>query len=397
MSSKLSRCFYQLDNRVKNYAWGSRTALNQLFNIPNPDGQPQAELWMGVHPAGVSTINEQSQIKALSDVIAEDKCRILGTSTAERFGDLPFLLKILSAESALSIQVHPQKAQAETGFWQQQRQPHRAASPDYNDTNHKPELVYAITPFQAMNGFREVDQIIAHFKILDIPAITAALDALITQPNADGLKLFFVTLMQLTPELCQQVVRQLVSQASACFSPELATLIHNLNQSYPDDIGVFAPLLLNCITLAPGEAMFLQPGTLHAYVKGTAIEVMASSDNVLRAGLTSKKINLSELVLCTTFTSIKPNDLLLRPSQTQECFNYSVPVDDFRFCIFSNVESRAITADSAEIILVISGVATLHHASGEALILNAGQSAFIPAFVGQFTLTCSGKVCRVYC
>ncbi len=324
MSSSLSRCFYQLDNRVKNYTWGSCTALNQLFNIPNPDGQPQAELWMGVHPAGVSTINEQGQIKTLSDVIAEDKCRILGASTADRFGDLPFLLKILSAESALSIQVHPQKTQAETGFWQQQRQPHRAASPDYNDANHKPELVYAITPFQAMSGFREVDQIIAHFKTLDIPAIAAALDTLITQPNTDGLKVFFVTLMQLTPGLCQQAVRQLVSQAPACFSQELATLIHNLNQSYPDDIGVFAPLLLNCITLAPGEAMFLQPGTLHAYVKGTAIEVMASSDNVLRAGLTSKKINLSELVLCTTFTSIKPHDLLLRPSQTQEYFNYSV-------------------------------------------------------------------------
>lgn len=116
MSSSLSRCFYQLDNRVKNYTWGSCTALNQLFNIPNPDGQPQAELWMGVHPAGVSTINEQGQIKALSDVIAEDKCRILGASTADRFGDLPFLLKILSAESALSIQVHPQKRRLKPDF-----------------------------------------------------------------------------------------------------------------------------------------------------------------------------------------------------------------------------------------------------------------------------------------
>ncbi len=137
---------------------GSRTALNQRFHLPNPDDQPQAEVWMGIHPAGVSQVISQDKTCSLAELITGDKNAMLGKRMVEQFGDLPYLLKILAAESALSLQVHPQKAQAQAGFQRQQQGSNNP--PDYNDDNHKPELVYAVTPFMAMNGFRKPDEIV---------------------------------------------------------------------------------------------------------------------------------------------------------------------------------------------------------------------------------------------
>lgn len=387
-------CFYPLVNAVKNYPWGSRTALNQRFHIPNPDDQPQAEVWMGVHPAGISQVIFQDKTCSLAELITGDKNAMLGKRMVEQFGELPYLLKILAAESALSLQVHPQKAQAQAGFQRQQQGSNNP--PDYNDDNHKPELVYAVTPFMAMNGFRKPDEIVTHFRRLTVRSLDDAIDQLALRPCAETMQGFFVTLMQLPEDEKQQAIERLVSEAPALYDENLAAFILRLNHYYPHDIGLFAPLFLNCLTLQPGEAMFLSPGTLHAYVQGVAVEVMASSDNVLRAGLTPKRINLTELVACTVFEPVYQETLLMIPESGHGKRHYPVPVADFCFDIYTDVAHFPVHTASAEIVLVIEGRASLQHSGGEVIHLNCGQSAFIPASTGDWTLTLSGRLCRVY-
>lgn len=387
-------CFYPLTNVVKNYPWGSRHSLNQRFNVLNPDDQPQAELWMGVHPAGVSHVKVAQELMALSDLLAKEPAMMLGEATYQRFNDLPFLLKILAAGRALSIQVHPTKAQAECGFARAQ-QANEGEMPDYNDANHKPELVYAITPFVAMNGFRDTNTIAANLSALDIPELNTLAAGLLAQPDGDGLRAFFIAMMQLTPATKTQAIAQVIARGEDLYGEETGAIFRRLQHDYPNDTGVLAPLFLNCITLQPGEAMFLYPGTLHAYVHGTAIEVMASSDNVLRAGLTPKKINLDELVQCTTFTPTAAGLLCMLPEPHAAEARYPIPVDDFRFSIFTGADHQPMTTTSAEIVLVIEGDAMLSHISGETLTLSAGASVFIPASTRQWQLTTTGKVCRV--
>lgn len=385
--------FYRMINGVKNYAWGSRTALNALFGVPNPDEQPQAEIWMGAHPAGCSEIEVGAFSVSLQETITKSPETILGERTVEIFGQLPFLLKILAAETALSLQVHPDKRQAEEGYARQEDR----AGEDYNDANHKPELVYAITPFMAMNGFRPYKEIVNHFLRLSSPELMPALTELRHNLDNEGLKHFFVNLMQLAPQEKNNVLRQLDESLQSGGFIHLQEFLIRLQRDYPGDIGVLAPLFLHCITLEPGEAMFLRAGTLHAYVHGTAVEVMACSDNVLRAGLTSKKINLSELVNCTDFSETYENNLKIVPDREGNEHHYHVPVEDFRFSVMGNCQQKIIQVVSAQILLVLEGVATLRDTGGEEISLGAGQSVFIPALTKVYSLTQTGQSCLVQC
>ncbi|BCA40177.1 mannose-6-phosphate isomerase, class I [Kluyvera ascorbata] len=385
--------FYRLRNGVKNYAWGSRTALNTLFGVPNPDEQPQAEMWMGAHPAGCSKIETGSDSVSLLDAIAQSPESVLGVRAMDRFGQLPFLLKILAAETALSIQVHPDKRQAEEGYAQQGNR----AGEDYNDANHKPELVYAITPFMAMNGFRPFQETVNHFLRLNAPELMPALAEFRGNLTGEGFKHFFVSLMQLAQREKENVLTQLQACLDSGGFTHLQSFITRLMRDYPGDIGILAPLFLHCITLAPGEAMFLRAGTLHAYVHGTAVEVMACSDNVLRAGLTPKKINLPELVKCTVFREAQEQELRLLPDDTETEQHYSVPVEDFCFSVIGNCQQKRVDVNSAQILLVLKGITTLRDTNGNEMTLFAGQSVFIPAFTASYYITQNEMSCLVRC
>ena len=385
--------FYRLRNGVKNYAWGSRTALNTLFGVPNPDEQPQAEMWMGAHPAGCSKIETGSDSVSLLDAIAQSPESVLGVRAMDRFGQLPFLLKILAAETALSIQVHPDKRQAEEGYAQQGNR----AGEDYNDANHKPELVYAITPFMAMNGFRPFQETVNHYLRLNAPELMPALAEFRGNLTGEGFKHFFVSLMQLAQREKENVLTQLQACLDSGGFTHLQSFITRLMRDYPGDIGILAPLFLHCITLAPGEAMFLRAGTLHAYVHGTAVEVMACSDNVLRAGLTPKKINLPELVKCTVFREAQEQELRLLPDDTETEQHYSVPVEDFCFSVIGNCQQKRVDVNSAQILLVLKGITTLRDTNGNEMTLFAGQSVFIPAFTASYYITQNEMSCLVRC
>ncbi|MDK2710992.1 mannose-6-phosphate isomerase, class I [Enterobacter cloacae] len=385
--------FYRLRNGIKNYAWGSRTALNTLFGVPNPDEQPQAEMWMGAHPAGCSEIETGSDSVSLLDAIAQSPESVLGARAMDRFGQLPYLLKILAAETALSIQVHPDKRQAEEGYAQQGNR----VGEDYNDANHKPELVYAITPFMAMNGFRPFQEIVNHFLRLNAPELMPALAEFRGNLTGEGFKHFFVSLMQLTQREKENVLTQLQACLDSGGFTHLQSFITRLMRDYPGDIGILAPLFLHCITLAPGEAMFLRAGTLHAYVHGTAVEVMACSDNVLRAGLTPKKINLPELVKCTVFRETQEQELRLLPDDTGTEQHYSVPVEDFCFSVIGNCQQKRVDVDSAQILLVLSGITTLRDTNGDEITLFAGQSVLIPALTASYSIIQNELSCLVQC
>ena len=188
-----------MDNKIQNYDWGSRAAIHDLFGFANEAQQPQAEVWMGTHPNGCSIVKQGSINVSLSELIEQDPCTFLSQGTAEAFGDLPFLFKILAADKALSIQVHQNKQDAELGYAKEQELgvPLSAFNRNYKDANHKPELVYALTEYQAMNGFRPFDEIIAKFRLCDIPEINGYLAQFDRNPNQDGLCQFFMEILSM--------------------------------------------------------------------------------------------------------------------------------------------------------------------------------------------------------
>lgn len=388
--------FALMTNPIQNYAWGSVDAINQLFNIPNPKQEPQAEIWMGAHPNGCSEVLVDGKKIRLDDWIATNPEAILGSKTQHDFGSLPYLFKVLAANQALSVQVHPSKAAAEEGFERENKAgiDLKAANRNYRDPNHKPELVYAITHYQAMNGFREYQDIIALFEAVNASVLAPLVDAFKQHPNEAGLTVFFTAILSLNDEVKAKALVDLLAFAQATKETELGALLLSLNEQYPNDVGLFAPLMLHVLTLKPGEAMYLDACTPHAYIRGTGLEIMANSDNVLRAGLTPKYMDVPELVT-NTICKPKPSEsLLLAPQMNANASHYDIPVPDFNFSVYQG--DALISCESAEIIFAIDADVTLTHESGERLTFSKGQSAFIPFASGHYQVKTDGRIARAY-
>ncbi|WP_421195763.1 mannose-6-phosphate isomerase, class I [Aeromonas jandaei] len=394
MSSSDLPSFLLMQNPIQGYDWGSHDSLITLFGIANPEGKPQAELWMGAHPNGCSDVVVAGQPQKLSTLIERAPAAALGEATLARFGSLPFLFKVLCAEKALSIQVHPSKAQAEAGFAKEEAAgiDAKAANRNYKDPNHKPELVFALTPYQAMNGFRAIPAILALFERVNLPAIAELTTALAGSQNEAGLQHFFHQLLVLEGTRKEEALAGLLTYAAAHQDEETFALITSLAAQYPGDVGLFSPLLLNVVTLKPGQAMFLDACTPHAYVRGTGLEIMANSDNVLRAGLTPKYIDVAELLDCTRCLAKPDDQILLAPHVEGAVQHFDVPVPDFTFSIYPAGEHQLTTA-SAEILFAIDATVILKRGD-ETLRLEKGQSAFIPAATGSYQLLAKGRVAR---
>ena len=394
MSSSDLPSFLLMQNPIQGYDWGSHDSLTTLFGIANPQGKPQAELWMGAHPNGCSDVVVAGQTQKLSTLIERAPAAVLGEATLARFGSLPFLFKVLCAEKALSIQVHPSKAQAEAGFAKEEAAgiDAKAANRNYKDPNHKPELVFALTPYQAMNGFRAIPAILALFERVNLPAIAELTAALAASQNEAGLQHFFHQLLVLEGARKEEALAGLLAFASEHQDEETFALITSLAAQYPGDVGLFSPLLLNVVTLKPGQAMFLDACTPHAYVRGTGLEIMANSDNVLRAGLTPKYIDVAELLDCTRCQAKPDDQILLAPHVEGSVQHFEVPVPDFTFSVYPAGEHQLTTA-SAEILFAIDATVILKRGD-ETLRLEKGQSAFIPAATGSYQLLAEGRVAR---
>lgn len=386
----------KLINSVQNYAWGSKSALTELYGIANSNGLPMAELWMGAHPKSSSKIeNASGQPQSLREVIDQDKTALLGQPVAERFGELPFLFKVLCADQPLSIQVHPNKQASEIGFAKENAAgiPLDAAERNYKDPNHKPELVFALTPFLAMNAFREFSDIISLLQ--PVAGAHQAIAHFLAQPDADSLSQLFASLLNMQGEEKSHALAVLKATLASQQGEPWET-IRFISEFYPDDSGLFSPLLLNVVKLNPGEAMFLFAETPHAYLKGVALEVMANSDNVLRAGLTPKYIDIPELVANVKFVPKPAAELLTAPEQRGAELDFPIPVADFAFSLHDlSTTASTLAQSSAAILFCVEGEAVLSKGEQQ-LVLKPGESAFISAEESPIEASGIGRLARVY-
>lgn len=378
----------RLTNTIRPYAWGSTTALPHLLGV-EPTGEPQAELWMGAHPGAPSRIDRGAGEQPLPDVIAADPERELGAATVARFGPrLPFLLKILAAGAPLSLQVHPDPAQAEAGFEDEERRrvPLDAAHRNYKDPHHKPEMLCALTPFDGLCGFRTPPHSAALLEGLGVGSLKPYADLLRAHPEDAALREVFTAVLTADREEMAHTVAEAAAAAERLGGPyaPYARLAHD----YPGDPGVIAAMLLNHFRLQPGEAVFLGAGVPHAYIDGLGVEVLANSDNVLRAGLTPKHVDVPELLKIVKFEAGDPH--VLRPEGDGEEL-YEAPVDEFRlsrFLLAPGAASRVLPPDAPQILLCTAGSPRV----GE-LSLAPGESVFVPA--GEKTeLSGTGTVFR---
>ncbi|MCS2161797.1 mannose-6-phosphate isomerase [Scandinavium sp. H11S7] len=386
----------KLINSVQNYAWGSKTALTELYGIANPDNLPMAELWMGAHPKSSSKITDASgQVRSLRDVIDADKAALLGKNVADRFGELPFLFKVLCADNPLSIQVHPNKKASEDGFAKENAAgiPLDAAERNYKDPNHKPELVFALTPFLAMNAFREFSDIVSLLQ--PVSGAHTSIAHFLQEPSAERLSQLFASLLNMQGEEKSRALAVLKAALNSQQGEPWET-IRFIAQFYPDDSGLFSPLLLNVVKLNPGDAMFLFAETPHAYLQGVALEVMANSDNVLRAGLTPKYIDIPELVANVKFTPKPAAELLTQPAKNGSELDFPIPVDDFAFSLHDLSTAGAdVAQQSAAILFCVEGEAVLRKGEQQ-LVLKPGESAFVSANDSPVNLSGVGRVARVF-
>lgn len=386
----------KLINSVQNYAWGSHTALTELYGIANPNNLPMAELWMGAHPKSSSQILDASGTpRSLREIIDGDKARLLGSKVAERFGELPFLFKVLCADQPLSIQVHPNKQASEIGFAKENAAgiPLDAAERNYKDPNHKPELVFALTPFLAMNAFREFAEIVTLLQ--PVADAHPAIGGFLSSPDAERLSQLFASLLNMQGDEKSHALSVLQSALDAEQGEPWQT-IRLIAEFYPDDSGLFSPLLLNVVKLNPGDAMFLFAETPHAYLQGVALEVMANSDNVLRAGLTPKYIDIPELVANVKFEAKPAAELLTQPQQHGNELDFPIPVDDFAFSLHAlSAQESTIAQQSAAIVFCVEGEAVIRK-DEQRLTLKPGESAFIACDESPVQVSGTGRLARVF-
>ncbi|WP_154674445.1 mannose-6-phosphate isomerase, class I [Nakamurella lactea] len=379
-----------MTNRVRAYAWGSRTAIAELLGEPVPSVHPQAELWIGAHPGDPSVIDSDNGPISLVEHISADSATALGGVAAE-FGDrLPFLLKVLAAAEPLSLQAHPSATQAKSGFAQEEAAGVEINSPmrNYKDASHKPELICALTEFHALCGFRDPATSVRLLQELASPEFDRYLTLLAGQPDEQGTRALFSSIITMPPAALMPVLDSVLAacvervRAGSEYSVEYRTALE-LGERYPGDPGVLASLLMNRVTLQPGQALYLGAGNLHAYLSGTGIEIMANSDNVLRGGLTPKHVDVPELMRVLDF-AVGDVPVIDPVPAGPGRWCYPTPAAEFELC---RLEPTTAGPDAAipldhpgpRVLLVVQGTATLTDPGGDTLQVPRGRSAWIGA------------------
>ena len=385
---------YLLENTVQPYAWGSPTAIPKLFGLPNPSGEPVAEIWMGAHPKAPSHLVIEERRVSLAQHIAQDPIGVLGEEVARRYGGrLPFLFKVLAAAEPLSIQAHPNLEQARSGFAREEAAgvPRDAPNRNYRDDNHKPELIFAVTPFWGLRGFRSPGEIRHEFESGGVMPPDG-----LHLPRDDSDLVDFVRSLMLLPQSAKEnLVASALSVATDRWSdpekhPEPGDALARyfwllrLAGKYPGDVGVMAPLFLNVFSLKPGEATYQPAGVLHAYLEGTGMELMANSDNVLRGGLTPKHMDLDELLSVGVFRTESPQITTGHRAQSDmesdRCpvLEYPAPFEEFAFSRVDVPTRCNLDTGGPQILFCSTGKVTVQSGS-ESVKFGQGASVFVQA------------------
>ncbi|HVR30228.1 MAG TPA: mannose-6-phosphate isomerase, class I [Thermoanaerobaculia bacterium] len=401
-----------LRGSIKTYAWGSRTVLAGLTGRTAPAHEPEAELWIGAHERGASEIVSNGAWVSLRETIARDPVGLLGASEVGRFGsELPFLLKLLAIERPLSLQVHPDRTEAAAGYERERAAGIAPEDGSYRDARHKPELIVALEPVWALQGVLEPDAIRGRFAEAGVVSFGRETERLARQ-GAAGLRGFLGTLLGLAGEKRSRVLaearfagerarRKAATTRSAATPNEDSRddplfWLGRLLELHPEDPAALAPLFLHLVHLAPEQGLFQAPGVLHCYLEGAGVEVMASSDNVVRAGLTAKPIDLAEILAVADTTPVEP--VTIRPREVSPgVARYPAAAEEFQLLRLEATSLRAMALVAPEALLL--GICTRgegHIAApsrGEALALTSGRAFAVRPGAG--TLRLDGDL-RVY-
>ncbi len=368
----------------KDYDWGSTTEIPRFLGVP-PDGRPHAEIWMGTHPLGPSTVGDGEPLSAVA-------------------GDLPFLFKILAADRPLSLQVHPSAELASAGFAAEEAAgvPLDAAHRTYKDPHHKPEMAYALTTFDTLVGFRPTAEILRVLHGIDTPLTQRLADELRASPGFRGIVRLVEQLLtrDTAPSEIEEIVASCQRLVDDGIDIKRAYLtVVEIARHFPHDIGLVISLTLNRLTLQPGEAAFLGPGIIHAHLSGMCLEIMAASDNVLRAGLTTKALDPVGLVRCLD----KGMSRLARVTPEQFGFStevFSPDVEEFALavsqCSKAEPEGTLLPPATQRIVVCTGGEVTLVSGTGQRLQLTRGDATYAGPDDGELRVVGIGEVAQAY-
>lgn len=408
---------YRLENPVQRYAWGSPTAIPELLGH-EPDGRPVAELWLGAHPSAPSTARAVGDGAGagrlpLPDLFGRRPQETLGHRVLETFGpQLPYLLKVLAADRPLSMQVHPDAEQARAGFAREEAAGLSLSAPErtFRDPEHKPEVALALTRFEALCGFRPPAESIALLEGLD-GALAADLAAVLRDsPDGTGVRAAFELL--LGPEPCPpDAIAELVAACRAAAEPAREAdravpgavdgvlayrTVVELAGWFPGDPGAVASLLLNRLSLAPGDALYVPAGTVHAYLRGCVVEVMANSDNVVRAALTAKHIDLEALTACTRWDPAPPARLVPVAHDAATSVLRS-PATEFALAdtTLTGDDRSEVLGDGPRIVLCLDGEVEIRAAT-QVVRLRRGESVLVSHRLTAAELVGRGRVVTAF-
>jgi mannose-6-phosphate isomerase len=352
---------HRIKGRIQHYAWGGKTFIPELLTQENSGDLPCGEYWLGTHPGGPSTVLlSENALTTLPALINSDKNRYLGKSVMEQFHSLPFLFKILDVKDMLSIQVHPTKAAAEEGFRRENEMgiPLAAPNRNYKDENYKPEVMVALSDFWLLHGFaNDIQMRVKQYEILKP-----------FQPDYEsgGIKGLYKKLMELNSGEVDAIIAPLSERIIPLYkdnkidksAPDYwaaKAMLNFENENGHFDKGIFSIYLFNILNLHPGQGIFQGAGMPHAYLEGQNIELMSNSDNVLRAGLTPKYIDIPELLANTNFVPTIPQ--IIEGDLNAKHQVYDCPVPDF--ILYANYikagVKQEIRIEKPAIILVMSG------------------------------------------
>ncbi len=403
---------YPLENSVQKYAWGDPDLIPAFLDRPNPAREPWAELWLGAHPkAPSSALLPNGEKLPLNELIARDTKSSLGAVCAGSPHRLPFLFKMLAVAQPLSLQAHPSKHTALRGYRREERAGIMLdpAERSYIDSHHKPEFIVAMDRFEGMCGFRPIDDILRNIRVVAGENWLKYAGRLARYPSKMELALVFYNFLSLESQERSQMLklaRQRIDRLLESAKPDSAELrafgwIPRLMDAFPNDMGSLAPLMLNSFDIAPGEGLFVAPGQPHAYFRGCALEIMANSDNEVRAGLTRKRKDFAEFMAVLDFGSAPLSVTLPRcevagPKGQGQICPYDIDSEEFSLAIIrvGGAAMRYPRYPAPEILLCIEGALQLRAASGENFPLKRGAALFVEACEEAYELAGRGMLYR---
>jgi len=372
---------------LQTYAWGRTDSIPELLGLPVTDS-PVAEAWWGAHPASPATVDCDGLTQGLDALIAADANASLGPDVAAAFHDrLPFLLKILAIDAPLSIQLHPSKEQAVEGFDEEEANGVSVSSPQriFRDRSHKPEMIVALTPMVVLAGFRDLPGLRGDLHLLGKDG-RALLRVVEEADSAEAAVTAYIRSVLALPKRAHVVTTLASLNAGAEPSAQVRAACSAL-ASHPGDAGALVALAMNVIYLRPGGACFVGDGTVHSYQSGVGVEIMANSDNVVRAGLTPKSINVPLLL---DLMNARPATVQRPERATNGAVTiYRAPVAEFQLTSVSGGEWSAPAGP--RIVLALQGEATVT-TENDTRLLARGKAVFVPFADGNMHLETAGHV-----